>query len=122
MRSLPAQISPRVGVSRPAIRRSNVDLPQPLGPTSVTISPAATDSAANSVRNDVPSPMKTPTKMLGMAAGIAIRKTRNHRLAPSVRATSRYDVGTLETPDVVNIVTGNQTASAMRAMTDMVAL
>src|SRR5688572_789279 len=43
MRSAPAQSSPEVGRSRPARRRRRVDLPQPLGPTRATISPAATD-------------------------------------------------------------------------------
>src|SRR3954471_6987349 len=79
------------------------------------------DSATKRVRNDAPSPMNSPTKMLGIAAGIATRKIKNHRLAPSVRATSRYDARTLETPDELSIVTGNHTASAIRkipAVTD----
>src|SRR5688500_11893787 len=72
------------------------------------------DSATSSVRNDAPKPMNSPTKMLGIAAGIATRKIRNHRLAPSVRATSRYDARTFDTPDALSIVTGNHTASAIR--------
>ena len=36
--------SPESGESRPAMRRSSVDLPQPLGPTRETSSPAATES------------------------------------------------------------------------------
>src|SRR5204863_6716515 len=78
-------------------------------------SPACTPtaSATMSVRNDAPSPMNSPTKMLGMAAGTATRSTRYHRPAPSVRATSRYDARVFETPDSVSIVTGNQTAIAI---------
>ena len=41
---LPTQSSPESGESRPAMRRRSVDLPQPLGPTMETNSPAATDS------------------------------------------------------------------------------
>ena len=37
----PMRISPPVTVSRPAIRRSRVDLPQPDGPSSATNSPGA---------------------------------------------------------------------------------
>src|SRR3954468_15536310 len=74
------------------------------------------DSATSSVRKDAPNPMNNRTKMLGIAAGIATRKIKNHRLAPSVRATSRYDARTFDTPDAASIVTGNQTASAIRKM------
>src|SRR5204863_10163843 len=86
-------------------------------------SPACTPtaSATMSVRNDAPSPMNSPTKMLGMAAGTATRSTRYHRPAPSVRATSRYDARVFETPDSVSIVTGNQTASAISAAAEKTA-
>src|SRR5438105_2940923 len=40
----PTSSSPEVGESRPAMRRRRVDLPQPLGPISDTISPARTVS------------------------------------------------------------------------------
>src|SRR6185312_1844735 len=59
--------------------------------------------------------MNSPMKMLGVAAGRATRKIRNSRLAPIVRATSRYDMRTFDTPDAVSIVTGNHTASAINA-------
>src|SRR5437868_14512106 len=83
-------------------------------------SPACTPtaSATISVKNDAPNPMNSPTKMLGIAAGIATRSTRYARPAPSVRATSRYDARVLETPDAVNIVTGNHTASAINPAAD----
>src|SRR5207237_9339315 len=71
------------------------------------------------VRKDAPSPINKPTKMLGNAAGMAIRKTRYRELAPKVRATSRYDARVLEMPDAVNIVTGNQTASAISAVAEI---
>src|SRR5947207_10625901 len=70
-----------------------------------------TDSATTRVRNDAPRPMNSPMKMFGTAAGIATRKMRYARPAPSVRATSRYDARVLETPDAVNIVPGNHTTS-----------
>src|SRR5207237_2346444 len=41
-----------------------------------------TVSATTSVKNDAPNPMKSPTKMLGIAAGMATRKMRYARLAP----------------------------------------
>src|ERR1041384_1084111 len=72
-----------------------------------------TVSATMSVRKDVPRPMNNPMKMFGIAAGIATRKIRNDGFAPSVRATSRYEVRVFAMPDIVSIVTGNQTASAI---------
>src|SRR4051812_36250514 len=65
------------------------------------------------VKNDAPRPMKSPIKMLGIAAGMATRKIRYAGRAPRVRATSRYEERVLAMPETVNIVTGNQTASAM---------
>src|SRR5688500_8240884 len=87
-------------------------------------SPACTPtaSATISVRNDAPSPMNSPTKMLGIAAGIATRSTRYDGPAPSVRATSRYDACVFDTPDSVSIVTGNHTAIAISEIADHVAL
>src|SRR5262249_3185510 len=41
-------ICPTVGVSKPAIRFNSVDLPQPLAPTSVTISRSSTDKLTSS--------------------------------------------------------------------------
>src|ERR1041385_1204005 len=67
-----------------------------------------------SVRNDAPRPMNRPMKMLGMAAGIATRTIRNAGLEPRVRATSRYEERVLAMPDIVSIVTGNQTARAIK--------
>src|SRR5258706_1299731 len=66
-----------------------------------------------SVRNDAPSPMKRPMKMLGIAAGMATRKMRYQRFAPRVGATSRYEARVFEMPEAVSMVTGNQTASAI---------
>ena len=62
----------------------------------------------------MPSPMNRPTKTVGSAAGSATRSTRSRSSAPSVRATSKYDLPTLPTPDDVITVTGNQAASAIR--------
>src|SRR3954463_2245160 len=69
-----------------------------------------------SVRNEVPSPMKSPIKMLGMAAGIATRRIRKDSLAPKVLATSREDARVFEIADAVSMLTGNQTARAMTPM------
>src|SRR4051812_17388259 len=44
----PIEISPAVGCSRPATQRSVVVLPQPDGPSSTTISPAATRKLTSS--------------------------------------------------------------------------
>ena len=38
--------------------------------------------------------MNSPMKMLGRAAGMATRKIKYPRPAPSVRATSKYEAGT----------------------------
>ena len=81
-----------------------------------------TVSASTSVRNEAPSPMKSPIKMFGIAAGMATRKTRYFWLAPSVRATSRYDARVFAMPDTVNMVTGNQTARAISATAENMAL
>src|SRR5207249_3953642 len=62
--------------------------------------------------------MNRPMKMLGMAAGMATRRTRYGSLAPSVRATSRYEARVFEIPEAVSIVTGNQTARAMMPMAE----
>src|SRR3954470_22691572 len=80
-----------------------------------------TVSATTRVRNDAPSPINRPMKMLGNAAGIATRKIRYHRPAPSVRATSRYEARVFEMPDAVSIVTGNQTARAMSEAAEKIA-
>src|SRR5438067_3602740 len=45
--SLPTAISPRCGRSRPAIERSVVVLPQPLGPSSVKSLPCGTSNATS---------------------------------------------------------------------------
>ena len=44
IKSEPMFSSPESGASSPAIRRNNVDFPQPLGPTSEMSSPASTES------------------------------------------------------------------------------
>src|SRR5262245_24350873 len=59
--------------------------------------------------------MKRPMKMFGIAAGIATRKMRYARPAPSVRATSMYDAFVFEIPDIVSIVTGNHAARPINA-------
>ncbi len=53
--------------------------------------------------------------MFSSADGIATRKIKNARPAPSVLATSRCDTRTLEMPELVSIVIGNHTASAISA-------
>src|SRR6266540_1814331 len=65
--------------------------------------------------------MYNPIKMFGRAAGIATRKIRYACPAPRVRATSRYEARVLEIPETVSIVTGNQTASAIRPTADHMA-
>jgi hypothetical protein len=48
MRSLPTQSSPAPGATNPAIKRSKVDFPHPLGPINETSSPAAMESDTRS--------------------------------------------------------------------------
>src|SRR5262249_30385184 len=67
------------------------------------------------IRNDDSNPTKSPRKRFGRAAGMATRKIKYPRPAPRVRATSEYEVGTFMIPDMVSIVTGNQTAKAISA-------
>ena len=61
----PATVCPRTlirpadGAMRPATRRSNVDLPQPLGPTMETNSFSSTSNAARSTGNRVPNVLLT---------------------------------------------------------------
>ena len=75
-----------------------------------------------SVRNDVPRPINKPIKIFGIAAGTATRKIRNAGVAPSVRATSRYEARVFAMPDMVSIVTGNHTASAIKPTAEKMAL
>ena len=51
-----AQISPADGRSRPPSRCSSVDLPQPLGPITATVSPAATSRSTLSTARTSPAP------------------------------------------------------------------
>src|SRR5207249_12315211 len=48
-----------------------------------------TVSATTNVKNDAPSPINSPIKIFGIAAGKATREIRYQGRAPSVRATSR---------------------------------
>src|SRR5207253_6862304 len=59
--SVPTRSSPEAGAISPAIRRRRVDLPQPLGPISETISPAATvsDRQSKAVTSDPSAAWKT---------------------------------------------------------------
>src|SRR3712207_9268618 len=56
-------MAPAVGVSRPAMRFSTVDLPQPEGPTMQTNSPAATSRSAPETAS-VSLPVRGATKDL----------------------------------------------------------
>ena len=57
-------------------------------------------------------------KIFGRAAGMATRKIRYVCPAPRVRATSRYEARVLLIPEAVSIVTGNQTARAIRPIAE----
>ncbi len=52
---------PASGVSKPAIRRSSVVLPQPEGPSRATISPRSTQSDASTTAGVVPYRFDTPS-------------------------------------------------------------
>jgi hypothetical protein len=62
--------------------------------------------------------MNNPMKIFGRAAGMATRKIRYVCPAPRVRATSRYEARVLLIPEAVSIVTGNQTARAIRPIAE----
>ena len=80
--SAPTRSSPDVGRSRPAISRRSVDLPQPLGPISDTISPAAIDSERRSSASTVaPSAARN--------ALLTSRIAQRRRLRRSRRAVAR---------------------------------
>src|SRR5882724_11947290 len=79
MGSLPTQSSPALGESRPAMRRSRVDFPQPLGPTIEINSPAAAAS-------DMASRASAPTSGLS-GAGKYLLTLRTRRAEPSVGAS-----------------------------------
>jgi hypothetical protein len=80
--SLPTNKLPDVGSSSPASMRSSVDLPQPLGPTSDTISPGAIDSVA---------PVSASTS-LPSAAVKRFERSSMRRLEPSLPRASSFAV------------------------------
>ena len=52
----PMRMVPRLGASRPAIRRISVLLPQPLGPTMLTASPARSSALSGAMACTPPTP------------------------------------------------------------------
>ena len=61
MTSAPAmKTEPPSGVSRPAITRSRVDLPLPLGPSSAVSEPPGTSIETSSRATNVPKRFETP--------------------------------------------------------------
>ena len=88
----PTRTRPSVGRSRPAAERSSVDLPQPLGPSRATTSPAATwrstpRSTALAPR-PVPKVRPVPSKRSGRAVERAAPSGRVRRRAPACVRTS----------------------------------
>ena len=59
--------------------------------------------------------------MFGIAAGIATRKIRYDRPAPERARDIEIRSAVLEMPEAVSIVTGNQTASAIRPTAEKIA-
>jgi hypothetical protein len=69
----PMLMLPPVGASRPAIRRSNVLLPQPLGPTMLTASPARSSAVSGAIARTPPAPPYVfSTRSRRIASAIAI--------------------------------------------------
>src|SRR5260370_19135146 len=63
------RMRPDVTSSSPAIRRSNVDLPQPDGPTKTTNSPSAISRLMSGIAANSPNALRTPSRvMLPMAS------------------------------------------------------
>src|ERR1700712_3346345 len=83
--SPPMRISPAVGASSPAIRRSSVDLPQPDGPTKTMNSPSAMSrSSPRSTSVEPPKTLRTPRSWSSATAALPARG--GHGLAVPQRA------------------------------------
>src|SRR4051794_27930216 len=78
------RISPSVGASRPAIRRSSVDLPQPDGPTKTMNSPSAMSRSRPRNTSVRPKTLRTPRNWSSATTGLRARG--GDRLAVPQRA------------------------------------
>src|SRR4051812_25493468 len=85
-------IEPLLGASRPAMQRSVVVLPQPLGPSSVTNSPSATSNEIEWMTVSVP---KDLTRFLTAMAMIDCSFYR--RRAPGIAQSSTDIIATIST-------------------------
>src|SRR5260370_40403264 len=58
------RMRPDVTSSSPAIRRSNVDLPHPDGPTKTTNSPSAISRLISGIASKSPNALRTPSRLM----------------------------------------------------------
>src|SRR5918994_2832309 len=77
-RFLSILISPPLTVSRPAMMRSNVDLPQPDGPTKTTNSPSSTDRLMSRRISVAPKDLATPWRETSAIAVNSWKKLSLH--------------------------------------------
>src|SRR3712207_4289105 len=77
-RLLPIRISPPLTVSRPAMMRSKVDLPQPEGPTKTTNSPSSTDRLMSRRISVAPKDLATPWRETSAIAVNSWKKSSLH--------------------------------------------
>src|SRR5262249_8789206 len=83
-RSPPISISPELGCSSPAIRRSKVDLPQPDGPTNTTNSPSSISRSTPWMTRNPPKDLATDLRArLVMDCSIALVQS-DHSFHPGI--------------------------------------
>ena len=71
---------------------------------------AAISSAATSVDQPTPSPMRMPVRISGSALGSTTKRSTCQRVAPSARAARTLTCATLRTPATADSVTGAKIA------------
>src|SRR3954471_516679 len=79
--------SPASGISRPAMTRSSVDLPLPLGPSSAVSDPLATSTETSS--SAAKSPKRFETLRASIAMDVLPRSKNDHRDERQYRERSK---------------------------------
>src|SRR3990170_8194165 len=85
----PMRISPAVIFSRPASMRSNVDLPQPEGPTRITNSPSAISMLTPLMMGTAPKDFRTLIKSTGAIHILPDQRADRQRTRPHVGPLDR---------------------------------
>src|SRR5690606_9821112 len=98
-RRSPKWISPRVGSSKPAIRRSSVVLPQPEGPRSVSMAPFSTARSTSSTATTAGAPsapgnsLRNETSLRSTATTPPSEPHRGGRLGPAPDERADHEHG-----------------------------